>query len=198
MAKVRQILAAREILAGSACQAADRSRNDRRRRAEANHRRNALPARSSSPAPKPTVNGTPRPSSKPRCRAKRPKARCSDFLCENHLRFNRINRPLAPRLCRGVSAGWCYDAERLPNPRQSRGEPPIGDGKFVGDSTSIHQSVQLRMAITFVTTTSHGSWLPGDLRGYVQDGIILPSNLALLKFSKLQLKSDPVSFVCGS
>ncbi len=50
------------------------------------------------------------------------------------------------------------------------------------------------MAITFVTTTSHGSWLPGDLRGYVQDGIILPSNPRLLKFSKSILKSDPVFF----
>ena len=48
------------------------------------------------------------------------------------------------------------------------------------------------MAITFVTTTSHGSWLPGDLRGYVQDGIILPSNPRLLKFSKSILKSDPI------
>jgi REP element-mobilizing transposase RayT len=50
------------------------------------------------------------------------------------------------------------------------------------------------MAITFVTTTSHGNWLPGDLRGYVQDGIILPSNPRLLKFSKSLLKSDPVFF----
>jgi hypothetical protein len=27
-----------------------------------------------------------------------------------------------------------------------------------------------------VTTTSYGSWLPGDLRGYVDDGMILPGD----------------------
>ena len=27
-----------------------------------------------------------------------------------------------------------------------------------------------------VTTTSYGSWLPGDLRGYVEDGVVLPGD----------------------
>jgi hypothetical protein len=32
-----------------------------------------------------------------------------------------------------------------------------------------------------VTTTSYGSWLPGDLRGYVENGIILPGDPARLE-----------------
>lgn len=27
-----------------------------------------------------------------------------------------------------------------------------------------------------VTTTSYGAWLPGDMRGYVDNGIVLPGN----------------------
>jgi hypothetical protein len=50
------------------------------------------------------------------------------------------------------------------------------------------------MAITFVTTTSHGTWLPGDLRGYVRKGLILPGDAKLLKLSRQQLKSSPVYF----
>ncbi len=50
------------------------------------------------------------------------------------------------------------------------------------------------MAITFVTITSYGSWLPGDLRGYVQGGAILPGNPRLLKFTRLSLKGAPVLF----
>jgi REP element-mobilizing transposase RayT len=33
-----------------------------------------------------------------------------------------------------------------------------------------------RLLATMVTTTSYGTWLPGDLRGYVEKGIILPGN----------------------
>jgi hypothetical protein len=50
------------------------------------------------------------------------------------------------------------------------------------------------MAITFVTTTSHGTWLPGDLRGYVRKGLILPGDAKLLKLSRQQLKGKPVYF----
>jgi hypothetical protein len=50
------------------------------------------------------------------------------------------------------------------------------------------------MAITFVTTTSHGTWLPGDLRGYVRKGVILPGDATLLQLSRQQLKSPPVYF----
>jgi len=45
---------------------------------------------------------------------------------------------------------------------------------------------------TMVTTTTYGTWLPGDLRGYVKDGIILPGNPELLERSRQRLKSPPV------
>ena len=50
------------------------------------------------------------------------------------------------------------------------------------------------MAITFLTTTCYGTWLPGDLRGYVRKGVILPADPKLLKQSRSFLKSDPVLF----
>ena len=50
------------------------------------------------------------------------------------------------------------------------------------------------MAITFVTTTSHGTWLPGDMRGYVRKGIILPGDPKLLQLSRQLLKGQPVFF----
>lgn len=45
-----------------------------------------------------------------------------------------------------------------------------------------------------VTTTSYGTWLPGDLRGYVNDGIILPPNPRLLNHARSLLSQAPVYF----
>jgi hypothetical protein len=50
------------------------------------------------------------------------------------------------------------------------------------------------MAITLVTTTAYGTWLPGDLRGYVHRGEILPSNPRLLKAARSLMKSESVLF----
>ena len=50
------------------------------------------------------------------------------------------------------------------------------------------------MAITFVTTTSFGTWLPGDLRGYVREGVILPGDPKLLELSRQLMKGTPVYF----
>jgi hypothetical protein len=50
------------------------------------------------------------------------------------------------------------------------------------------------MAISFITTTSYGTWLPGDLRGYVRRGIILPGDPELLERSRGLLKGVPVRF----
>jgi len=50
------------------------------------------------------------------------------------------------------------------------------------------------MSITFATTTAYGTWLPGDLRGYVRKGQILPGNKRLLHQSKQLLQSGPVYF----
>ena len=38
-----------------------------------------------------------------------------------------------------------------------------------------------RLLATTVTTTSYGAWLPGDLRGYVEDGVVLPGDPARLE-----------------
>ena len=45
-----------------------------------------------------------------------------------------------------------------------------------------------------VTTTSYGTWLPGDLRGYVDDGVILPGAPKLLDHAKALLSQAPVYF----
>ncbi|MCC7145488.1 MAG: transposase [Phycisphaeraceae bacterium] len=45
---------------------------------------------------------------------------------------------------------------------------------------------------TMVTTTTYGTWLPGDLRGYVNDGQILPGDPRLLTFARQQLARKPV------
>jgi hypothetical protein len=50
------------------------------------------------------------------------------------------------------------------------------------------------MTISFVTTTSYGTWLPGELRGYVRNGEILPGDPKLLELSRQQLKAAPVFF----
>lgn len=48
------------------------------------------------------------------------------------------------------------------------------------------------MRATMVTTTTYGTWLPGDLRGYVQDGRILPGDPRLLTYARDHLAHDPV------
>jgi hypothetical protein len=50
------------------------------------------------------------------------------------------------------------------------------------------------MAISFITTTTYGSWLPGDVRGYVRRGVILPSDPELLQMSRKLLKGAPARF----
>ena len=47
---------------------------------------------------------------------------------------------------------------------------------------------------TMVTTTSYGTWLPGDLRGYVDRGVILPPNPQLLRHAQAMLSKAPVYF----
>ncbi len=51
-----------------------------------------------------------------------------------------------------------------------------------------------RLLATMVTTTSFGTWPPGDLRGYVNDGVILPGDPQLLARSQRLMKIDPVYF----
>jgi hypothetical protein len=43
-----------------------------------------------------------------------------------------------------------------------------------------------------ITTTTYGTWLPGDLRGYVDRGVILPHDSDRLERSQRLMKTDPV------
>ena len=45
---------------------------------------------------------------------------------------------------------------------------------------------------TFVTTTTYGTWLPGDLRGWVSDGRIMPPDPKLLTHSRKLMSAKPV------
>jgi REP element-mobilizing transposase RayT len=47
---------------------------------------------------------------------------------------------------------------------------------------------------TMVTTTSYGTWLPGDLRGYVENGTILPGDPNRLQQATQRLKGSPILF----
>lgn len=47
---------------------------------------------------------------------------------------------------------------------------------------------------TFVTTTAYGSWLPGDIRGWVQDGRTLSGNPKLEKYAATLVKDQAIRF----
>ncbi|MBL9163921.1 MAG: hypothetical protein JNL18_14410 [Planctomycetaceae bacterium] len=51
-----------------------------------------------------------------------------------------------------------------------------------------------RCEASFITTTSYGSWLPGDVRGYVEDGVPLPVSPPLAAYAATKLKSAAVRF----
>ncbi len=51
-----------------------------------------------------------------------------------------------------------------------------------------------KVLATMVTTTSYGTWLPGDLRDCVRDGKILPGDPKLLDASRALLSQAPVYF----
>jgi hypothetical protein len=48
--------------------------------------------------------------------------------------------------------------------------------------------------VTFVTTTSYGSWLPGDARGYVERGQLLLASPELERFSQQIMSGEAVVF----
>jgi hypothetical protein len=47
---------------------------------------------------------------------------------------------------------------------------------------------------TFVTTTSFGSWLPGDERGYADNGQFMPPRPLLADHARRQMNGDAVVF----
>jgi REP element-mobilizing transposase RayT len=55
--------------------------------------------------------------------------------------------------------------------------------------------MQPKLLATMITTTSYGSWLLGNLRGYVEDGIILPGDPKRLEQSTQRMQGrSPVLF----
>lgn len=55
-----------------------------------------------------------------------------------------------------------------------------------------------RLLATMVTTTTYGSWLPGDLRGSVDNGIVLPGDPARLERSRQRMgMGQPVLLTAG-
>lgn len=50
----------------------------------------------------------------------------------------------------------------------------------------------LNVLATMITTTTYGTWLPGDVRGYVDDGRVLPSDPLLEGKSKRIMRADAV------
>jgi hypothetical protein len=49
-----------------------------------------------------------------------------------------------------------------------------------------------RLEASFVTTTTHGSWLPGDVRGYVEHGRTLLPEPALAAYAKSRMKTATI------
>lgn len=45
---------------------------------------------------------------------------------------------------------------------------------------------------TMITTTTYGTWLPGDLRGYVDHGRILPGDLETLGRNRMRMNQPTV------
>ena len=51
-----------------------------------------------------------------------------------------------------------------------------------------------RTLATLVTVTTYGSWLRGDARGWVEDGIIFPEEPALQAWDRSKMKHPPYLF----
>ncbi|MEM6313017.1 MAG: hypothetical protein AAF743_02975 [Planctomycetota bacterium] len=48
------------------------------------------------------------------------------------------------------------------------------------------------ISTTMITTTTYGTWLPGDIRGYVDDGTPLPHDPQVLGQAQRKLQIEPV------
>lgn len=45
---------------------------------------------------------------------------------------------------------------------------------------------------TMITSTTYGTWLPGDLRGYVENATILPGDHDKLSLARARMNDEPV------
>ena len=52
--------------------------------------------------------------------------------------------------------------------------------------------VPTNLLATMITSTTYGTWLPGDMRGYVDDGVILPHDPVVLERSQRRMRDEPV------
>lgn len=50
------------------------------------------------------------------------------------------------------------------------------------------------LSASFVTTTTYGSWLPGDVRGYVEKGVLLPASPSPSAYATSRMKASTVHF----
>ena len=58
--------------------------------------------------------------------------------------------------------------------------------------------MSVRRAIAYMLTwATYGSWLQGDERGYVKDGVILPANKGLNQANRAVMASPEVSLTPG-
>jgi hypothetical protein len=60
------------------------------------------------------------------------------------------------------------------------------------DLTSSHFSMSTAILATFVTTTTYGTWLPGDVRWYVEHKQTLPPSPKLHRYAQSLMKQEPV------
>jgi hypothetical protein len=51
-----------------------------------------------------------------------------------------------------------------------------------------------RVLATMITVTTYGSWLRGDARGWVDDGVVFPADRELEETDRLRMKHDPYRF----
>ena len=66
--------------------------------------------------------------------------------------------------------------------------PPDGPMHYHPPMTNPGQN----LLATMFTTTTFGTWLPGDLRGYVEDGVVLPGDPALIDHARMLMADRAV------
>ncbi len=57
-----------------------------------------------------------------------------------------------------------------------------------------HSEIRHRILGVMFTMTTYGTWLRGDSRGYVEDGVTYPADPAKQLMDRARLKYDPYAF----
>jgi len=66
------------------------------------------------------------------------------------------------------------------------------DGWWLRKGDHVMTRAGRRLLATMITTTTYGTWLPGDLRGYVEKGVILPGDPDRLTLARSRMAGEPV------